>query len=167
MNRFFKILATIFISFLVINCSTKKEITETKSSLEVQSPFTGDEYKSDKLFLRVQAYGMSSNDVVSCKKAKSNLYEELQKQVKLLISEKKIPKNAVVIEYTIGEGYPLKAIPCEEYILYHLRKDIKIIEEKSFIKDNIYYCWIITELEKTKIETLFNEYYIEGKYYSL
>jgi len=134
----------------IIGCKSKKDIAKTTKSTEIELPFSGKNYQTDKNYFRSVQSG-TSTDVNTAKEiAMMNARSEISYSIKT------ITKNVSEI-YTkqIDGDYGEDLDRISRQVSKEILTNIKLAESKVFqnSKSGIYTYWVVVEVNKDDIVT--------------
>ena len=144
----------------IIGCNSKKEITKTSKSTEIELPFDGKEYKSDKDYFRAVQSGTSSDLNTAKEIAMVNARSEISYSVKTVTKNvSQIYTKEIDGDY--GEDFDRLSRQVSKEIL----TNIVVANHKVFQndKDGKFTYWVVVEIKKDDVVTNINNEAIKEK----
>lgn len=152
------ILSILFMVIIVVGCKTTKKIDKISKTTEIELPFDGDKYQTDKTTFRTVQSGVSNDISTSREIAKTNARSDLSYSIETVV------KNSTDIysnQLNEVNGYKFEKI--SRQVSRQILTNIETIEKIYFDKKTgKYTCWVLMEVKKEDIVThVDNSTYIE------
>ena len=134
----------------IIGCKSKKEIAKASKSTEIELPFSGKQYQTDKNYFRAVQSGVSTNVNTAKEIAMMNARSEISYSVKTISKNVgQLYSNQIAGDF--GENLNKLSVQVSKQIL----TNIVVANHKVFQnnKNGEYTYWVVVEVNKDDVVT--------------